>query len=50
MAVTDPETGEREETARYLFEKDGLCYDLWLDSAALSHDERTIIRKAVIGR
>lgn len=50
MAVTDPQTSNREETARYLFGKDGLCYDLWLDSAALSHDERTVIRKAITGR
>ena len=48
LAITDPETEVRTETSRCLFPRNGSCYDLWLDIASTTDEERRAIEKSVL--
>ena len=49
LYITDKGAEERWETERFLFPKDGKCYDLWLEITSTSGEERDGIRKTVMG-
>ena len=48
LYITDEGAEERWETSRCLFPKDGTCYDLWLEIASTTDEERAMIQKAVL--
>ena len=50
LYITDEGAEERWETERFLFPKDGKCYDLWLETISTSGEERDGIRKTVMGK
>ena len=50
LYITHEGAEERWETERFLFPKDGKSYDLWLEIASTSGEERDGIRKAVMGK
>ena len=50
LYITDEGAEERWETERFLFPKDGKCYDLWLEITSTSGEERDGIRKTVMGK
>lgn len=50
LYITDEDSGDRWETDRCLFPKDGNCYDLWLEIATTTAEERSMIHKSVLGK
>ena len=50
LYITDEGAEERWETERFLFPKNGKCYDLWLEITSTSGEERDGIRKTVLGQ
>ena len=49
LYITDEGAEERWETERFLFPKDGKCYDLWLETTTTG-EERDRILKSVLGK
>lgn len=50
LYITDKGAEDRWETSRCLFPKDGKCYDLWLETATTTDEERNMIHKSVLGK
>lgn len=50
LYITDEGAEERWETDRCLFPKDGNCYDLWLEIATTTDEERSLIHKSILGK
>ena len=50
LYITDEGAEERWETERFLFPKDGKCYDLWLETPTTTGEERDRILKSVFGK
>ena len=50
LYITDKDSQDRWETSRCLFPTDGKCYDLWLEINLVTDEERSIIRKSVLGK
>lgn len=48
LAITDPDTDVRTETSRRMFDHDSMIYDLWVDSALVTEDEKSEIFKSVL--
>ena len=49
LYITDECAEERWETDRCLFPKDGNCYDLRLELATTTDEERSLIHKSILG-
>ena len=47
VAITDPEADTRAEQSHTLFEKDSIWFDIWLDKALVSEEERNSLLSAV---
>ena len=50
LSITDEGAEEQWETERFLFPKDGKCYDLWLEISTTTGEERDMILKSVLGK
>lgn len=48
LYITHEGSEERWETSRSLFPRNGMCYDLWLEIAITTDEERNVIQKTVL--
>lgn len=42
LRITNPETQEVTNSSHFFFERDGVCFDLWLDDDALTDEEKEV--------
>lgn len=48
LRVTDPETGTSNNYHHYLFEKDSLCYDLWIDDTCMQEEDQQALLTGIL--